>query len=818
MVKNNFFIDVKTPARFNIDFVKKNMLGKICTINSKDSGHTFRNLVTGESVPIAGGVCTKVANDGSFIIITNMHSNDGWESHDIRCYAEYLSIADISCMDVNSFVSTSFKYDEYMKNDSIKIFCTDNITMISKSFDMICSNSITSASIDSITENIMRLRIKKCDVRKFASCIYKNVNTCIKQNDKSYFILELSPYDFRNNVKLRHNKDMFIINSIEIKDNEIIPAVKQSQKSLTEENINITNNKKNKKDNISTSNNLESNKSSIKDNKEKELISNTDIKHKNQLNINEITESLNKIENSEELYSLIKVTSKDYVNKDNVDEILNTTCYIQTINASLYSGHITNVNYDKLTITLSGYDVNMNKMKTTTIAIADIVSLQVIGSGTSNSARKINYTYKDFIDKLEIKKFNTEVIKKDTAISLHYKDSDISIFVTDISNTTIKFAINKCDISQLKDLILLPNVIDKLISNTAKSVNITLSVNVFIDSIMIKKEDVTIITSITSNTATSPITNTVTAPITNIATTESTNEIHDVPIATSPLVVTKSIRVFNLSDNIINNTISIPLKDNQVVCGIVKEIAYDDYYITILKYDENIGNYIDYKCYASDIDINSKIQIVKTDAKTGMSLIDVTFKEISEEMSIFVFNTQVIKNNEQVSIYDDVSKVYIFAKVIDVKDTDITLELSKKYLSNLNKLCEDTVNISTPDTAYDVKSFKVTLESVDFKPTVKITSPNNIKLDINALQNDSNIDIENIPLTISTTNKLYSLIEALKLFLLGYEIRAVSWDEDTYIWWDDNDLQIFDNNGQKLYDLALFINNDWEIIGYKGAD
>lgn len=824
MYKNNFFIEVKTPARFDIDFVKKNMIDKICTINTKDKEHAFRELVTGDSVYTAGGVCSKVADDGSYIIITNMCNNDGWEAHDIRCYAEYLSENDIMCMNTADFTSTPTKYTEYMKNGNIKAFNVENINRLSKNIDILCNDFTINVFIDNVTEDQLSIKIKKCDIRKFALCICKNVNSCIKGNDKNGFLVQVAPNDVKDNVKLRYNKDMLIVGNVDIYDTEIISAVKKETTDYT-----ATKDIHTKKDEVCTDNERVSKLDTTilsKKLKDSTKSDNTNVKdleeveNKNMLNINEIP-TVNKNETKNEAMQFIISEESSVVFNDEIEKsLINHTCYIQLSNSEFYSGVVTKINKENLSLTFLGYSIANKFNEMFDIKLSDIITIQVLQITKLFGIDTKTYSYNDLVKTIKLKKFNTNVLKNNSVVTLSNGSSSVQITINQISNDTINFYINKASVALLKTFLVSDknNIFKNEINSSDKFINIKLTVDDFLDDILFLEGVLNSNLAVLVNNSDSDLVyNTNNVSITENKTSETKIDKLTKVNDTYKLIISQPTRVFNLSDNILYSIVVIPLIDGHTVCGIVKEISSNDDYIVLSEYDKVTNDYIDYNCYASDIDENSNIQIIKNDAQTGFEMLTVLFKDISKEIIRPIFNTDNIVLNKQVILYDTKSTNSVLVNIINVTKDSITVKMSTNYITNFNLLCNKDVHINKPTTAYEIPSFiQATVTSFDLKDTVLVTTISNVKLDVIETNNELDYaDESNVSLNVSNKPNLYTLMEALKLFLIGYEIRALSWDKDVYIWWDEDDLQIMDNQGHKRYDLAMFIHDSWEIVGYR---
>ena len=229
------------------------------------------------------------------------------------------------------------------------------------------------------------------------------------------------------------------------------------------------------------------------------------------------------------------------------------------------------------------------------------------------------------------------------------------------------------------------------------------------------------------------------------------------------------------------------LTDGYIIRGIVTAVAADNSYVEIAEFDIAGKYFQTYKCFAKDIGCESVTVCIKEDN----SVLRLNYKDIITDVVNSCFTSGDIKSNSFVVFCSKEKKkdsVNVSAYVKSISETELILHITETELIKLRKLL-------TKDSAS-----KLSENIVNRFYEVSLT-PNEVPCDIIIKPNK---DI---------TDKVYTLYEAINMFLRGYKIRASEWTDNEYIWWDEENLQTMDNDGRRRYDLSMLAYDSWKVIG-----
>lgn len=238
---------------------------------------------------------------------------------------------------------------------------------------------------------------------------------------------------------------------------------------------------------------------------------------------------------------------------------------------------------------------------------------------------------------------------------------------------------------------------------------------------------------------------------------------------------------------LIGTVCTFTLMDGYAIRGIVTAVAADNSYVEIAEFDIPGKYFQTYKCFAKDIGCES----VTVCVKTNNIVIELNYKDIITDVVNFCFTSDDIKSNSFVIFCPKEKKkdsITVSAYVKSISENELILHITETELIKLRKLLTNG-STSKPSEKIVNRFYEVSL------------TPNEVPRDIIIKPNK---DI---------TDKIYTLYEAINMFLRGYKIRANEWSNEEYIWWDDENLQTMDNAGHRRYDLSMLAYDSWKVVG-----
>lgn len=257
-----------------------------------------------------------------------------------------------------------------------------------------------------------------------------------------------------------------------------------------------------------------------------------------------------------------------------------------------------------------------------------------------------------------------------------------------------------------------------------------------------------------------------------------------------PLVVTadSNNKVFrNIArKQLIGTMCTFPLTDSHIVRGVVTDVADDDTYVQLAEFDIPTKTFKNYKCYARDISSEAAVLCIKSDN----SVLKLDYTNLIKNDDLY-FNVKNIQSDSFITLstnYADNTNINVSAYVKSISENELILHITETELIKLRKLL-------TKDSAS-----KLSEKIVNRFYEVSLT-PNEVPYDII------------IKLNKDITDKVYTLYEAINMFLRGYKIRASEWTDNEYIWWDEENLQTMDNDGRRRYDLSMLAYDSWKVVG-----
>ena len=393
-----------------------------------------------------------------------------------------------------------------------------------------------------------------------------------------------------------------------------------------------------------------------------------------------------------------------------------------------------------------------------------------------------------------IYKFNTEFIKSNRFYELNNVELDVSVYVyvSVVDNDYIHITIRTADTESLAKLLhkeasLIPEVgLDNEISSfilTATDFSAIVIASIAVPSCVVQY---------------------LSAHIHNVMINTDHNNLdthNNTPLNSAtnyqPFVVNKMCDRFSntkINKNILGHMVLIPLIGNDAASGTVINIDAEGRYITLAVFDIPTMSYKHYKCFIQDVDRRKSI----TTLATGSCFTDVStykYSDIVEETTEKVFNADLETTIDSFISITDGNNI-IQARIIDMEttlesDTYLTLEVPCECEITLHNM----INMDVSSINNKSKTTKVVIVAQDVHNNVEFKE----------LPDVTNFEICN------TEPKIYSLYEALELFIQGYEIRPTSWEPDQYLWWDEENLQMMDNDGRRRYDIGLLVYEDWYV-------
>ena len=429
---------------------------------------------------------------------------------------------------------------------------------------------------------------------------------------------------------------------------------------------------------------------------------------------------------------------------------------------------ITNMSIATAETSDSNAPSSINWARCDTICTADQIEESDIYCMNTNTFQTTLHEYKNIIHKTNSTEFNVDSLQilKGCYVKLTCSTASIRVYLVDIRKHIIDIKVDKDNLKLLGTFINvnINTCSPKLLGG---EMFVTIKPEYFNSDVIISQED------------TSP----------NIKNThkENPSPVKQTSVNSKALSINNKVFAPIVQKELIGTVCTFTLADGYVIRGIVTAVAADNSYVEIAEFDI-IGKYFQtYKCFAKDIGCESVTVCIKEDN----SVLRLNYKDIITDVVNSCFTSNNIKSNSFVIICPKEKtneSINVSAYVKSISENELILHITETELIKLRKLL---TNGSTS---------KLSEKIVNRFYEVSLT-PNEVPCDIIIKPNK---DI---------TDKVYTLYEAINMFLRGYKIRASEWADSEYIWWDDENLQTMDNAGHRRYDLSMLAYDSWKVIG-----
>lgn len=411
---------------------------------------------------------------------------------------------------------------------------------------------------------------------------------------------------------------------------------------------------------------------------------------------------------------------------------------------------------------------SINWARCDTICTADQIEESDIYCMNTNTFQTTLHEYKNIIHKTNSTEFNVDSLQilKGCYVKLTCSTASIRVYLVDIHKHNIDIKVDKDNLKLLGTFINvnINTCSPKLLGG---EMFVTIKPEYFNSDVVISQED---------------------AP-SNIKKThkENPSQVKQTSVNSKDSSINNKVFAPIVQKELIGTVCTFTLTDGYTIRGIVTAVAIDNSYLEIAGFD-TIGKYFQtYKCFAKDISCESVIVCVKT----NNIVLELNYKDIITDVVNPCFTSDDIKSNSFVIICPKEKKedsVNVSAYVKSISENELILHITKTEITKLEKLLTKD---ATPELFEKL---------VNYVYEVSLT-PNEVPCDII------------IKLNNDITDKVYTLYEAINMFLRGYKIRANEWSDEEYIWWDEENLQTMDNAGHRRYDLSMLAYDSWKIVG-----